>query len=89
MTDLTKRHLGEFRLHQRLAAHYVNSSGVTVVWRWDVDLLVDSHGNQVHVTYQVHNNADDSVCDAVLSTVEYDDPGCHNATTRCSTWNPR
>src|SRR5712692_2016862 len=45
--------------------------------------------NQIHITYQSHFNSDGSVRDAVLSTVEYDDPGCHNATTRCSTWNPK
>jgi RHS repeat-associated protein len=68
---------------------YVDSHGTTIVWRWDVDLIVDRHGNQIHVTYQSHFNSDNSVRDAVLSSVEYDDPGCHNATTRCSTWNPK
>ncbi len=68
---------------------YVDSHGTTIVWRWDVDLIVDSHGNQIHITYQIHSNSDGSIRDAVLKTVEYDDPGCHNATTRCSTWNPQ
>ncbi len=68
---------------------YVDSHGTTIVWRWDVDLIVDRHGNQIHITYQSHFNSDNSVRDAVLSSVEYDDPGCHNATTRCSTWNPK
>jgi RHS repeat-associated protein len=68
---------------------YIDSHGTTIVWRWDVDLIVDSHGNQIHLTYQTHSNSDGSIRDAVLSTVEYDDPGCHNATTRCSTWNPK
>src|SRR6266567_3889867 len=68
---------------------YIDSGGHTVVWRWDVDLIVDRHGNQIQVNYQTHLNSDGSVRDAVLSSVEYDDPGCHNATTRCSTWNPQ
>src|SRR5713226_1836951 len=68
---------------------FVDSHGTTIVWRWDVDLIVDSHGNQIHITYQIHSNSDGSIRDAVLKTVEYDDPGCHNATTRCSTWNPQ
>ncbi len=68
---------------------YIDSSGVTVVWRWDLDLLIDRYGNQMHVTYQDHTNADGSVRDAVLSTIEYDDPNCHNASSSCSSWNPQ
>ncbi|HEY1349190.1 MAG TPA: RHS repeat-associated core domain-containing protein [Ktedonobacteraceae bacterium] len=67
---------------------YVASNGSVVQWSWNLDLLIDRYGNQVHVAYQTLHIGSGYVRDAVLSDVTYDDPGCHNTTSACSTWNP-
>ena len=56
--------------------------------------LISSNGNQIRINYQRNYPAGGSVRDAVISSIEYDDPSCHNtsfsgATAQCSTWNPR
>ena len=78
--------------------HYYQASvGAHVVSGWLLDMITDPQGNQIHFTYQqdnttvtISNLTHQVVCDAVLSTVEYDSPGCHNAQTMCtgSNWNP-
>lgn len=58
-------------------------------YRWDIDLIVDRYGNQIHFTYQrIWNSKGTAVQDAVLSSISYDDPSCHQQTV-CTTWNPR
>lgn len=68
---------------------YVDSNNNVVQWRWDLDLMIDAHGNQIHVTYQRIHPSSGYVQDAVLSSITYDDPTCHNTTTACTTWNPQ
>jgi len=67
---------------------YVASNGDVVQWSWNLDLMIDRYGNQVHVSYQTLHISAGYVRDAVLSDVTYDDPTCHNTTTACSTWHP-
>ncbi|MGB8343594.1 MAG: hypothetical protein WCD86_01860, partial [Ktedonobacteraceae bacterium] len=58
-------------------------------YRWDIDLIVDRYGNQIHFNYQrIWNAKGTAVQDAVLSSISYDDPSCHQQTV-CTTWNPR
>ncbi len=62
-------------------------------YRWDLNLMVDRYGNQIRYRYK-QNGSPAGVRDAVLSTIEYDDPGCHQsqphgATAACGTWNPK
>jgi hypothetical protein len=63
-------------------------------YRWDLDLIVDRYGNQVRVHYQRTYPAGGNVRDAVISSVEYDDPSCHNTsftngTAQCASWHPQ
>jgi RHS repeat-associated protein len=60
-----------------------------VQWQWDLDLMIDPHGNQIHITYKQNHPSDGYVRDAVISSISYDDPGCLNTTTSCSPWNPQ
>lgn len=68
---------------------YVDSAGDGVNWRWDLDLMIDRSGNQVHITYQKLHIASNYSRDAVVQDITYDDLTCHNTTTACSTWNPK
>ncbi|HVB22203.1 MAG TPA: hypothetical protein VNG51_09685, partial [Ktedonobacteraceae bacterium] len=67
---------------------YIDSNSVDVQWRWDLDLMIDRYGNQIHVHYQQNYPSSGYVRDSVISSIEYDDPTCHNTTTACSSWNP-
>jgi RHS repeat-associated protein len=70
------------------------NAGRDYVANWLPDLITDPRGNQVHVTYQTDVAAGFNGIayprDAVLATVEYDSPGCHNAQTACTgaAWAP-
>ncbi len=56
---------------------YTDSQGVWHMDKWQLDLMIDRYGNQVHIAYQKHtvNNA---VLDSAISDITYDDPSCHN-----------
>ncbi|HET9847054.1 MAG TPA: hypothetical protein VFR68_00670, partial [Candidatus Dormibacteraeota bacterium] len=59
--------------------------------QWLLDLITDPQGNQIHLNYQVDTATSSSRSyprDIVLSSIEWDDPTCHNAQSRCSSWNP-
>jgi hypothetical protein len=71
-----------------------DAGGVFHPYRWDLNLLVDRFGNQIRVQYQ-QNRPQHDVRDSAMSTVEYDDPSCHNTsyasnavTAGCGSWNP-
>ncbi len=66
-----------------------------LIYRWDLDMIVDPSGNQIHFTYTQLRNQDKSnsasfPIDTVLSTVTYDSVGCHSTTTMCTggSWQP-
>ena len=72
----------------------VDANGAFNAYRWDVDLITDRYGNQIRIHYQRNYPAGGSVRDAVISSIEYDDPACHNtvfngATAQCSVWHPQ
>ena len=68
---------------------FKDSSGNWNRYRWDLDLIVDRYGNQIHFTYQrIWDPTHSWIQDAVLSDVQYDDPTCHQQTA-CATWNPK
>jgi RHS repeat-associated protein len=61
------------------------------VTAWYLDLITDPEGNQIRFTYQQTTATNSGITyprDVVLSKIEYDDPGCHDAQTRCASWNP-
>jgi RHS repeat-associated protein len=70
------------------------NTGLDYIANWLVDLITDPRGNQIHVTYQqdVQTGAAGIAYprDAVMATVEYDSPGCHNAQAACAgaSWAP-
>src|SRR5215472_8014630 len=59
------------------------NAGLDYISGWLLDLITDPRGNQVHVTYQTDTETGFGGVsyprDAVMATVEYDSPGCHNA----------
>jgi RHS repeat-associated protein len=69
------------------------------IYRWDLDMIADASGNQIHFTYSPISNLDpgdsmDFPIDTVLSSVTYDSPGCHDRLHRCGdpgstmSWQP-
>ncbi|HEY4024984.1 MAG TPA: hypothetical protein VGO86_01030, partial [Candidatus Dormibacteraeota bacterium] len=70
------------------------NTGLDYIANWLLDLITDPHGNQIHVTYQqdVQTGAAGVSYprDAVMATVEYDSPGCHNSQAACTgaAWAP-
>jgi hypothetical protein len=68
---------------------YKDSSGNWAAYSWNLDLMIDPHGNQVHISYQqLWDSAHDAVRDAVISDITYDDPNCHQTGSACSSWHP-
>ncbi|HEY1321521.1 MAG TPA: hypothetical protein VGF32_14790, partial [Streptosporangiaceae bacterium] len=68
-------------------------AGLNFVANWLLDLITDPQGNQIHLTYQRDMETTSGISyprDAVLSTVEYDSPTCHDAQNMCtgSSWAP-
>jgi RHS repeat-associated protein len=60
---------------------------------WNLDLITDPQGNQIHITYQTDTESARGFNyprDAEMATIEYDSPGCLNAQTACtgSAWAP-
>jgi hypothetical protein len=54
---------------------------------WNLDLITDPQGNQIHITYQTDTETTRGFSyprDAQMATIEYDSPGCLNAQTACS-----
>jgi RHS repeat-associated protein len=69
------------------------SGPLDFIANWQLDLITDPSGNQVHVTYQTDSEPSIGLAyprDAVMATVEYDSPGCHSAQTACTgaSWAP-
>jgi YD repeat-containing protein len=70
------------------------NTGKPYVSNWLLDLITDPAGNQIHFTYQADMATDSGghsyPRDIVLSTVEWDSPGCHDAQQRCTgaSWAP-
>jgi len=67
---------------------YLDSQGHSLIWRWDLDAMIDAHGNQIHVHYQ-QVSVSSTIRDAVISSIDYDDPTCHDAVNLCSSWHPQ
>jgi RHS repeat-associated protein len=67
---------------------------------WNLDLITDPQGNQIHITYQrdMASWKDPSTGttysyprDVVMQSIQYDSPGCLNAQSMCtgSSWAPQ
>lgn len=79
-----------------LEYYYVPGMG-DYISSWKLDLITDPRGNQIHITYtrdveqkSVSGVNHSYIRDAVLNTVEWDSPSCHNAQSMCtgSSWAP-
>lgn len=70
------------------------------VYSWKLDALVDTHGNQIHLTYHQYQNdfqywvdqahgyaSQPYVQDAELASVSYDSPTCQSTTVICTSGN--
>jgi hypothetical protein len=65
------------------------NNGIWNAYSWNLDMLIDAHGNQVHISYQtVGDGKSDAVRDAVIADITYDDPNCHQTGSACSSWHP-
>jgi RHS repeat-associated protein len=70
------------------------NAGLDYISSWLPDLITDPRGNQVHITYQTDTETGFGGIsyprDAVMATVEYDSPDCHNAQAACTgaAWAP-
>lgn len=80
--------------------YYYVAGGHAEVTGWDLDLITDPQGNQIHFTYQrdMENWTDPTTHtvysyprDVELASIQYDSPGCLNAQTMCtgSSWAPQ
>lgn len=68
------------------------------IYRWNLDMIVDPDGNQIHFTYRQVLNEDYNLkdpteefpLDSVLSSITYDSPACHNRNSMCTggAWQP-
>ena len=67
---------------------YADSQGVWHMDKWQLDLMIDRYGNQVHIAYQKHT-VNNVVLDSAMTDITYDDPGCHNTVAACSSWHPQ
>ncbi len=81
-----------------LQYYYVAGIGAEIS-AWNLDLITDPQGNQIHLTYQrdMENWTSPSTGktysyprDEQLASISYDSPGCHNAQSMCtgSSWAP-
>lgn len=74
-------------------AYYYTAGMGDYISSWNLDLITDRQGNQIHITYQrdVAGSTHSYIRDAVPATVEWDSPSCHNAQTMCTgaNWTPQ
>jgi hypothetical protein len=86
---LTNGIMEEFGCTTDSLEYYETSTGDRLT-AWNLDLITDPRGNQIHITYQ-SDTTQGFPRDVELHTVEYDSPGCQNANTACtgSAWAPQ
>jgi RHS repeat-associated protein len=81
----------EFGATNDSVEYYLDASHNKYIYSWKVDALFDTHGNQIHASYQQYTAAYSStdstpyVRDAELANVSYDSPTCQNTSTICPT----
>jgi len=88
---LTNGVMEEFGCTQDSVQFYYEPGNGDHITSWLLDLITDPEGNQIHLTYQQDQQVNSGITyprDLALSTIEYDDPTCRDAQTRCGTWNP-
>jgi RHS repeat-associated protein len=85
---LTNGIMEEFGCTTDSLEYYPNSAGKAYIYSWLLDMIVDTYGNQIHVTYNRDMETLNSLSyprDAVMNTVEWDSPTCTSTSTICST----
>ncbi|HEY1388744.1 MAG TPA: hypothetical protein VGF38_09385, partial [Ktedonobacterales bacterium] len=95
---LTNGIMEEFGCTTDSLEYYYTPNMGDYISSWKLDLITDPTGNQIHITY-TRDTATKTVSgvnhtyirDAVLNTIEWDSPACHNAQTACtgSSWAPQ
>lgn len=88
---LTNGVMEEFGCTSDSLVFYYEPGNGDHVTSWLLDLITDPEGNQIRFTYQQDSAVKSGITyprDTVLRYIEYDDPNCRDAQTRCATWNP-
>ncbi len=70
-----------------LEYYYSTSDSKDYVYAWNLDLITDRQGNQIHVLYQQDQESNGThpyIRDAYLAYVQWGSPLCQNANTWCS-----
>jgi hypothetical protein len=79
--------------------YYLEAGVGALISSWNLDMITDPQGNQIHFTYQqdvqswtspVTGHTFTYARDEQLSSISYDSPGCRNAQSMCtgSSWAP-
>ena len=66
---------------------FLDSGGHQVFYKWEIDKMVDTHGDQIRMTYVQDYVQAYYVRDDALATITYDDPNCTKSS--CNSWNPQ
>ena len=85
---LTNGVMEEFGCTLDSLEYYYEPGNGKHLYAWNLDLIVDPSGNQIHLNYQQDLETYSSVQyvrSAELSTIEYDSPTCLNTSTACTT----
>ena len=84
---LTNGVMEEFGCTLDSLEYYYEPGNGKHLYAWNLDLIVDPLGNQIHITYQQDQETYSSVQytrSAELATIEYDSPTCRNTSTACT-----
>jgi hypothetical protein len=94
---LTNGIMEEFGCTADSLEYYYAAGKGDYISSWKLDLITDRQGNQIHITYQQASGSywygtgyHTFVMDAVLNTIEWDSPSCHDAQNMCAgaNWAP-
>ncbi|MGH7484378.1 MAG: hypothetical protein ACREMY_02090, partial [bacterium] len=94
---LTNGIMEEFGCTADSLEYYYAAGKGDYISSWKLDLITDRQGNQIHITYQQASGSywygtgyHTFVMDAVLNTIEWDSPSCHDAQNMCTgaNWAP-
>jgi hypothetical protein len=82
----------EFGATSDSVEYYLDGSDNKYIYSWKVDAMVDTHGNQIHISYQQYTAEENPptdtnkfVVDAEMAYVSYDSPTCQSTSTICPT----
>nr|MBA3824139.1 hypothetical protein [Ktedonobacterales bacterium] len=94
---LTNGIMEEFGCTLDSLQYYYSPGNGFFITGWNLDLITDPNGNQIHLTYQADTQSTvfagvtyNYPRDTQLATVEYDSPTCHDKNVMCTgaNWAP-